>query len=163
MKNHLYLLFLLLIFSCSRPNSNELPLFNQLVFELGPGESVAPLNERINQAYTGFFKQDSIQVPLYKSIHHADYQLFIGLPFETSVPDMIRDQLNPQDSSTLDIRSDSLSFYKKSHSGDVYLAEYAEAYPDGSLIYVSAISHSEKHRDSLFNATQLSQRIRSKK
>jgi hypothetical protein len=82
------LLFILLSFiltsSCSS-NGDRLELPNQRYFLAAAGERIFAPNTIEEKRYHAYFNTiDSIQIPLFKSIFHSDYTLFLGIPVGTS-------------------------------------------------------------------------------
>lgn len=140
------LLFLLasVLSSCSSENSNEVSLFNGLVFKMHQGESVEDIDSKIKNNYSDYFDDNRIDIPLYKYIKHNNYEIFLGLPYNTSSEAMIQSQLEKQDSSIIKftVESDSSSFYKEYMKNNFYIAEYAIKTRNSSLIYICAISDS---------------------
>jgi hypothetical protein len=160
MKNSVIILLLILILSCSSEKRNEIPLFNDLTFKINDGETIGVINSKIVNKYTEYFNSSLIQVPLFKYIKHNNYEIFIGIPYNTSIEAMIQNQLEKQDSIITNLKIDSLCYYKNYKRNDFYLAEYAVKVANKSLIYISAMSNSKKLSDSLFNELILSNRIK---
>ncbi|MFA9388174.1 MAG: hypothetical protein ACERKD_00115 [Prolixibacteraceae bacterium] len=144
--------------SCLETNK-EISLFNGLKFELNKGEVVNYVDMHVNDKYTRYFNNRKIQIPLFKYIKNADYEIFIGVPFNTTIDAFIQDQLKNQDFATTKITYDSISCYKNSKMDNFYIVEYARNYSNKSLLYIAAISNSLELSDSLFSMSQLSNRI----
>lgn len=136
--------FLLIsIFSCSSKKENEIPLFNGLTFQLNEGESIGEIDSRAKGNYAEYFNSP-IQIPLFKYIQHSDYQMFIGLPYNTSIESMTQYELNKQDSliANLTFESNSISYYKEYERNNFHITEYAVNKEGNSLIYIATISDS---------------------
>ncbi len=68
-------------------------------------------------------------------------------------------QIFQQSNNTLELHTDSLSYFYKTHNNDTtYISEYSKVF-DKNLIYILAISNSKKIADSLFNRSELSNRF----
>jgi len=159
MKNSVIILLIITILSCSREKKNEIPLFNEITFKINKGEAIGVVNSKIKNIYTENFNNSEIQVPLFKYIKHNNYEIFIGIPYNTSIEELAQNQLEKQDSLMTNLSSDSLCYYKKYKRNDFYIAEYAAKVANNSLIYISTMSISRELTDSLFNKLDLSNRI----
>ena len=95
-----------------------------------------------------------------KYIKHADYEIFIGIPYNTSIQQLFQNQLKKQDSLIDMLYSDSHSHYVKYKRNDFYIAEYATKVASNSLIYIYTMSISKEVTDSLFNKFELSSRVK---
>ncbi len=151
------------LIACSKEKekSNEVLLFNNIVFALQKGEVVEPIDEPVKNKYFKYLGNQNIQIPLFRYIKHTNYEIFIGLPFNTSIKDIVDSQLNKteaKDTSSLFQNSPS-AFYKKNNKDDVYITAYASEIDKKSLIYITAITASKALSDSLFNQNELSKRI----
>ena len=158
MKN-IFSIIIILILSCSSEKSNEIPLFNELTFKINDGEAIGAINSKIKRKYTEYFNNSLIQVPLFKYIIHNNYEIFIGIPYRTSIEAMVQSQKEKNDTTITMLNSDSLSYYTIYKKNDFYISEYAAKISNNSLIYMSTMSNSYNLTDSLFNESRLSNRI----
>ena len=152
MKNVVIFFLSLAILSCtSTKNENEVSLFNNLVFKLKQGEVIQKATLEVKDRYTNYFNSSSIQVPLFKYIKHKDYEIFIGIPYNTSIEVMIENQLNRQDSliqnSTL--QRDSSYFLSTYNIAQSHIIEYAVKSENNSFIYLAAIADSRAINESI--------------
>ncbi len=151
----LILLLTTIIISCSNENKNVIELFNELTFNLHKGENIANLNPIINNRYIEILDSDQIQVPLFKYIKHKNYELYIGIPYNTSLEAITQDQANNSISST----KDSLHYFSQYKKGELFISKYVAKYNNESLVYICTVSNSSKQSDLLFNKVELSKRI----
>lgn len=145
--------------SCTSKKENELPLFNELSFKMSEGESNNEINSESKNLYFKYFNNQNIQVPLFRHISHKNYQIFIGIPFNSSIEAMTQAQSKKIDSMLINFKSDTSSFYNKYKVDEIYITEYAAKFASKSLIYISTMSDSRALTDSLFNELALSKRI----
>ena len=129
MNRLLIILFLLPLSSCSSgaTNDNELPLFNNLVMQLNTDETVQSITPESQEIYQRHFSQGDIQVPLYRHISHTEYDLFVGIPYRTSLKDLKEGYFAIQDSTWSDLNTqiDSTSNYRIYQDCSYYRSEYA--------------------------------------
>ena len=163
MKYFYIVLLSISVISCTVEKKNETPLFNGLTFNLYDGEAIEEINSRTGERYSCFFNDGIIQIPLYKYIKHSNYDIFIGIPYNTSIEALVKSKIAKQDSTDAYFKSDSVSFYKKYAKDGLYITEYASKIEDLSLIYIAAMSESRELSDSLFTETKLSERINTNK
>jgi hypothetical protein len=159
MKNSVIILLVITILSCSREKKNEILLFNEIKFKINEGEAIGIVNSKIKNIYTENFNNSQIQVPLFKYIKHNNYEIFIGIPYNTSIEALVQNQLEKHDSIITNIKSDTLSYYIKYKRNGLYITEYAANVASNSLIYISTMSISKELTDSLFNKLDFSSRI----
>ena len=154
------LLFLLIattvLWSCSNSDPKQLDLFNELYFELSEGEKVSPISLQAKESYSLLFNNGPIQIPLYKYIEHADYQIFIGLPYDTSVEAIREDRAKKNEGSST---SGANSFYRTFQENKLSCAEYVTKIQEKSTIYVAVMSSSKEVKD-LFHEEKIAKRIR---
>lgn len=153
------ILVLISIISCSGGKRDEIDLFNGLSFKMEEGETLANIDFITSDMYTKYFNSGNIQAPLFRHIKHAGYDIFIGIPYNTSIVAMVEDQLERKDSAITSFRSDSLRYYKNYKRDAYYITEYAAKAANKSLIYICTMSNTKELADSLFNELKLSERI----
>lgn len=149
--------------SCGSKKQHEIQLFNELTFQIYKGEAITDVNYNSKTQYFKYFNNQTIQIPLFKYIKHNDYEIFIGIPYNTSIENMLKNQLEKQDCTMTNFRIDSLAYYKKYVRDNFYITEYATKSPSKSLIYIATISKLANLSDSLFNELELVKRINIKK
>lgn len=159
MKNLIIVLIFLSILSCSDVNRNIIPLFNEITFEMNEGEEMDVITSSIKDIYAENFNNSEIQIPLFKYIKHSNYQIFIGIPYNTSINKLTLNQMRKQEDLISNLKSDSLYFYDRYKRGDFYMTEYAAMFSNNSLIYISTISPSKELTNSLFIQTELKRRL----
>lgn len=159
MKNSIIVLIFLSILSCSDINRNIIPLFNGITFEMNEGEEMGVITSSVKEIYAENFNNSEIQIPLFRYIKHSNYQIFIGIPYNTSINELTQNQLRKQEDLISNLKGDSLYFYDRYKRGDFYMTEYAAMFSNNSLIYISTISPSKELTDSLFIQSELLSRI----
>jgi hypothetical protein len=85
-----HLLWLLLAACSPPPDQSGVPLFNELIFSLQPGEQALPPDGLTAEAFRRYTASDSsgLQLPLFKYIRHPQYELFIALPVGASLDEL---------------------------------------------------------------------------
>lgn len=147
------------IISCSPKKDNEIHLYNEIYFKINEGEAIGVADSKTRDIYTENFNNGPVQIPLFKYINHKDYDIFIGLPFNTSLDALIQNQPAKLDSLISNQESDTLSYYIAYKRNGLYITEYAVKLTGSSLVFISTISRSKEITDSLFNKFGLSTRI----
>lgn len=163
-KNLLSLLLLLTSFQActSSDQDKQILIFNSLSLKLIQGESLVDINPEIKEKYLSYFKNSTLQIPLFKCIKNKDYTLYLGIPYDTSIEKLVELQTIDQTSNPTVLQSDTVSYlFKKQKNDTTYLSEYSKVF-DQNLIYVLAVTHSKTMSDSLFNQTDLANRFNQK-
>ena len=159
----IFISLLSLFTSCTKTkNNNQLELFNNITFELKAGEQVVDIKPNINELYTELFNNHEPQVPLFKFIKHSNYKVFIGIPYNTSIDEMIKSQLQKPDSSLIFLKSGHNFIYNTYRNNEYYITEYSEVLKNKTIIYISSVSNEKSISDSLFNMLEISKRIKLK-
>ena len=97
------------------------------------------------------------QIPLFKCIEHDDYQLFIGLPIQTNLFDLMRDSVSNELSSQFSTDSSSY-YYKIAKHENTYSMEYVQEI-DEDLFYLLGISSNEKEFKEHLNLQSVQKRF----
>ena len=160
MNKLIYLLFCFLFVCCSNNSKhNEVEIFNGLKFKLQEAEVQENINDVTKKNYFSFFGKNKNQLPLFKFIKSKNYEIYIGLPFKTSIPKLLSNSISVNDSSVIILNSDSVSFmFRKSKLNNNYITEFAKQY-DANIIYLLCVSNSKFVSDSVFSFEKLSKRI----
>ena len=141
------------MFVCCSNNSNGLK------FKLQEAEVQENINDVTKKNYFSFFGKNKNQLPLFKFIKSKNYEIYIGLPFKTSIPKLLSNSISVNDSSVIILNSDSVSFmFRKSKLNNNYITEFAKQY-DANIIYLLCVSNSKSVSDSVFSFEKLSKRI----
>ncbi|KAA9331824.1 hypothetical protein [Adhaeribacter soli] len=152
-------LVLLVVFlsSCSNENISELSIFNNLAFRLHSKEKVMPLEAASEKKYRTYFNHHSqTQIPLLKHVKHQDYEIFIGIPYNTTLERLkkSRAEADPKDFSC------APNYCLKHYQRDsLTITEYIYRTSDQSLIFIAALTSSQRLSDSLFNALAMERRL----
>lgn len=150
---------LILFLSCTNVKNDEISLFNKLNFKILSGEYECEINSSTQDTYRRFFDNNKIQIPFFKHIKHSNYDIFIGIPYNTSLKQIIQDRIQNLDTLSTKFKSDSVSFFKAFRKDIYFISEYSIIVSNKTLIYVSTLSLSKEVSDSLFNYLSLSKRI----
>lgn len=126
---------------------------------MNEGEEMGVITSSVKEIYAENFNNSEIQIPLFRYIKHSNYQIFIGIPYNTSINELTQNQLRKQEDLISNLKGDSLYFYDRYKRGDFYMTEYAAMFSNNSLIYISTISPSKELTDSLFIQSELLSRI----
>ena len=158
----LILATLLLLSSCKGTrNSNELALFNNISFFLEENERIETITPQLSDDFQHYYQNDHFQVPLFRCIKGAEYTIFIGLPFNTNIHDLIEFQKLLQDSVISELITDNTSYYLIERKiGDDYYMEYA-INCDHNLISILAVSQDKETLNHHFNYDKISNRLSS--
>ena len=159
MRKTILLLTLFTVFSCTHKNEQVLDLYNGISFELKKGENPTEIRSELNKLYEEYFNNKQPQVPLFRYIMHPNYKLFIGIPFDSSIQQLISAQLAKTQLNGGKLESGGDYFYASYQKDGFYIAEYAKKLKQNSIIYVSAMTIQKEIADSLFTKVQLSKRL----
>jgi len=127
------------------------------------GEAVMDVNSSITQMYTEYFNKQQVQIPLFRYIKHANYVIFIGIPYDTSIAKMIKTQSEKPDSCHLLLETNSNSFFNRYKKNGYYITEYATVLGNKSIVYLATLADTKEISDSLFNKSEMTKRIILKK
>lgn len=133
-------------------------LFNDTSFSLERDESITQITPELRARFQSYFDAYSFQVPLFKCAKSPEYTVFIGLPLNLNLNDLITGQ-NTDFSSVQN--TDSLTYlYKSRQIDNDYVSEYT-INCNGNHILILAETSNKTIADSLFNYQKLSQRLTS--
>lgn len=127
------------------------------------GETLMGIKPSINELYSAYFNNRQPQIPLFKYVKHLNYQIFIGIPYDTSISNMIKAQLEKPDSLRVFFESNPNYFFTKYERDGLYITEYASVYENRNILYISTITNMKEISDSLFNMSDVSTRIKLKR
>lgn len=160
MNKILYLLLIFISFSCQPEQSNpqQIPLFNELTFNLLDDEKLVELNDTIKESYFNFSTPDIMQIPLFRYIQGNDYHIYIGLPYRTSLK-KIATSIELAQHNTLfeSSTTNEQSYFKRYSNNDNYCSEYTVKI-GSNTIYILAVTSSIN-----FSETQLNQKMIAKR
>lgn len=146
---------------CKKPTLNTIQLFNGIEFKLEGEEKISNKDSISNEFFKSIFDQSTIQAPLFKNIAATTYNLYLGIPINTSINKILKykSTLSPSDEK---IFTDSTTFFLiKYKKDDDYILELAKNFDD-NLIYVVAKTKSAKISDSLFQKEVILNRFHKK-
>lgn len=151
-----------ILLQCSSSPDNEISLFNNIVYHLEEGESVENITPGTVLLYDSLFNGPKAQIPLFRSIGHEDYTIFIGLPFNTTYNQLLESKTKHSDTAdNFQIITDSC-FFSKYHVESGKVAEYLVQLEENSLVFVAALSNTSFAPDSLFTLKKFHNRISQK-
>jgi hypothetical protein len=158
MKLFLSFLLLTVFLSCSSPVKDGVQLYNNLYFITSEGELEDIITEETLAFYDENFNNSSPQKPIYKNIHHKDYNLYIGIPIRTTFEKLSAQKQTVRD-SIIEINFCDTIHYVKSYSNDAIFVELTRKLEPNSLIYIAAYTKNSALADSLLTQTKLSNRL----
>lgn len=159
MQKVFFVLFILLagLSSCTTQNQNGIPVSNNLAFKTLPAEKELPLTAAAEQKYRAYFNnQPQNQIPLLRHIKHPDYELFIGLPFNTTFSRLKQSRTQTGKPGF----SCSENMCTQAYQADsLQITEYLYQAPGQSVVFIAALSSRPQLPDSLFQPAALKQRF----
>ena len=151
-----------LLFQCSPKSENEIFLFNDIFYQLEEEESIEEITQNRVELYDSLFNRNKPQIPIFRSIKHQDYSLFIGIPYQASYEQILKTKSKQKDSLLIsEVITDSCWFIKY-RVKDSIAAEYLAKTKDSSLIYMAMLSINHSKADSLFSLNEFKNRISKK-
>lgn len=147
-----FLAMICTICACQKANHNQVELIDGTHLLLQEKEVLKTPDPLVGEQYTRLFNAGPIQIPLFKYLKHPDYELFVGLPIDSSIPEIWQ-----RDSSLTDV-TDSL-FYRCYSIENLNIAEYASKTPQGTLLFIAYVSSSLPLSDPLFSLEMMSERL----
>jgi hypothetical protein len=153
---------LILFLSCSKESSNSITLFNSISFEIRTGEIPDHNLFDINDLYTTHFNNRLIQIPLFKYISHPEYKIFIGIPYDTSINEIVMSKSQITDSCCIDYERNSVYFFIRYKKDRFFITEYARLFDNGNIVYISTMTGIEELSNTLFNKFNISERLKNK-
>ncbi|MCC6726638.1 MAG: hypothetical protein IT258_19205 [Saprospiraceae bacterium] len=159
MNNKILVFFLFLLVGCgTKENPNEIQLFNGYALSLKAGESVAEIDETISKRYAEAQKNSNFQVPLFRYISHKDYDMFVGVPYNTSLEEIAaayQQQANAEGTS-VECNGAQCCLIEK-NSG--YHCKCAFKNADNSLVFIMLESKAATLPDNLMKTSALAARL----
>lgn len=153
-----YTLLIIFFVGCASSKKNDIMLLNNYHFKLAAGEKVEPNDKEIVNRYEKYFNNDdSLQIPLYRYIKSTDYEMFIGIPMTTTLPQVSRLEMNRD--TLLTARDTQTSSFKQYQKDSLYVTRYFTSPDRENLMAFFVLTKSEKISDSLFNEELFSERI----
>lgn len=149
-----------LLSGCASKARQEIPLFNDLGFQLLAGEKSARVDSRKEHSYASLTSSSSIQIPLFKCIEGSGYTIYLGIPVNTSIPQLAR-QRGKEIPNPLISASDTSTYSYLRHQQDTLLLTEFTRRMDANIFYVLAVCQSPSMADSLFSLEALLGRINS--
>lgn len=163
MKKGIYCIALLtMLFSCT--SNNKTILDQETSYIIPTGYKVVPINQVDVDVYKSFFRENGDNsVALYRVLTGKNYQIYLGIGFNTSV-DKMKAQIRPlseqnivfedstkADAFTLALRKDSLT----------YLTHYIRALKSGTKFLFTVVSAGQP-ADTTFTRQQIENQLKVK-
>lgn len=154
---YLQLIILFFLFSCTNniSSSKKVELFNHTYINLEDGDKVLEITPVVKEKYLNTFSQ-SLQIPLFRYVGNKDYEMFIGIPFNTSLSELIT--AYSASAGKIETTTDSSTyFYAIEKSDSAIIVNYTKLL-DKNMVSLIAVSKSTKSV-SLLSVKALSERI----
>jgi hypothetical protein len=143
--NYTFVLFILasltILTGCQQDQVEDaLPLVNGIFLSKAEQEIVIPTQDTIiTKTYEQYFNwREDVQIPLFKSIKHPDYWLFVGLPVGA---DLQRLSAKLPTEQVIQKNKEQERYYQLRLKKDYYLIEYAQNFESAqSLIYLALLT-----------------------
>lgn len=160
MRNLLLIVSFAFLISCHQKDHSDeaIEIFNNHTFKLDKAESSIPLTDEIHQRYDSLIAGKELQIPLFKYVKSSNYNLYIGVPYKTSLKKIKDQEIFPGTLRTSQKGKSGKFMHKTYTAYGSFLAEYAENL-EGNLVYVLGISSSKPTADSVFSLKSFSNRI----
>jgi len=157
MRLFLFALIAIFLFSCNTKKENGISLFNNYVFRLLPNEQPLKITDVTKREYFKYIQNKSIQIPLFRYIKSNLYELYLGLPVNVALSEILKPNLSYSVRKTDNLRYD---FKEYKTLDNYYVVEYVvKIKPYNNMLYVLGVTKSKEISDSLFNFKTLSNRI----
>ena len=139
--------------------SNSIAFFNGTALQLTKKEKELPIDSLALDLYKNIWAERPIQVPFYKYIQSADYKVYLGIPFSTSLKQACIMYTMQEQPSNFIIHTDTTSYLFTSSSSDSsFVTEYFWKGENG-LLFLRANGIKNNYTDSLFSENMLKSRI----
>ena len=158
MQKYIFLISIVLITAAScttttQNTPNSLAIFNGISFELQAGEKELPIDKNEKETYSQYFGHTKHQIPLLKYVRHADYEIFVGVPYRVAIQDLQKTTQNYTGST------DSTIFFHQYNHKDTCFCEYATHKGKQGMIYIAIRSLTEQPCAAICTETALSNRL----
>ena len=143
---------------CTSKQDQSVLLFNKISFKLNNAEEVVKIDTKKKEIFNSYFDKNDVQIPLFRCIKSDKYLIFIGIPFNTSLKELINYSLTQSLNQTF-FEGDSISCFYKTYSNEKeQITTYARNFSN-NLVYVLTVTNSTELSDSLFSTKELSNRF----
>jgi len=156
---YLIILLALTLFGCSVEEKRTIQFFNGISFEIRNSESLGEVNEHSNLSYASCIDSLGVQIPLFKVVNGNQYTIYLGIPVDTSLEDIIKKSQSRFEISKT-IETDSLTYcYFKVNNNKQHLCVLTRK-TENSMVFLIAESPSKQVLDSLFNKQSFINRLK---
>ncbi|MEO0472354.1 MAG: hypothetical protein AAF206_22210, partial [Bacteroidota bacterium] len=102
--------------SCQQETpSNQIALFSDRCFRLNLNEDVPDIDQAIADRYAAYFNNGQSPVPLFRYVRADSCDIFLGLPYGSTLDKLMTGKLINQDRDLFGIETDSAIFFIKRH------------------------------------------------
>lgn len=161
MKQFCLLLFISsMLFSCGNTATQQdgtISIFNNVSFIINENEKIVENTKDLQEEYEKHLQltQKDISIPLFKNIVHPDYQIQIGIPFNTNLEEL--KQLYTNQSLSKNINKDNYNFKQLEKDG-IYYSMLVQKTPRNYIYLLASTSSEDIHKQQL-NEANLTKRI----
>lgn len=148
--------------SCTNPNPNEIPLFNNVKFLKLSTEKVKEIDSISQSEYENYFNNiKEIQLPLYRVVEGKSYDIYLGIPFRCSLKKLFNARQKSLKKDTLFLTEKKVDhcFYQYKKDG-LFFTEYLLCLGGNSIICIFGVTNNTQTMDTLFNQKSISKRFR---
>jgi len=155
----LYFSISMTLVCCTSKQDQSVLLFNKISFKLNNAEEVVKIDTKKKEIFNSYFDKNDVQIPLFRCIKSDKYLIFIGIPFNTSLKELMDYSLTQSLNQTF-FEGDSTSYFYKTYSNEKeQITTYARNFSN-NLVYVLTVTNSTELSDSLFSTKELSNRFK---
>jgi hypothetical protein len=157
MKYSIFFTLFIFFISCrTQEGKNEIDVFNNIKFVLKNSE----IQKQVNPEVANLFQQYSspLSIPLFRHISSNHYDIFLGIPYNTSFKKLLSANYKDQN-RIVEARTDSATYFYKKFQTDTNFVSIYVIEEKNNLIFLLSTTHSQPLADSLFNYTELKNRI----
>lgn len=150
-----FIIAIITLISCANKNEPLIYIFNDVAFKTLKGEREIKIEKQIQQDYLKYFGDNKI--PLFKVIQNNTYVIYLGLPYNLKMMDIVNYVKEKRDSSFTNVTADKHTLTViRSHNGYSTTECYYKI-DSINLLYIASISNGDTN--SMANAKKLIQRI----
>lgn len=150
-------LSLVILTACNSTDSNEILLTDGNYFQLNNGEEISTKDQETVDYYFSLIEDTTIQVPLYKSIVASDYNIYLGIPFNTEFSSMVTAH-NDLAEKTINKETSENKFYIQYEKDSLLITKYIEKFEE-DLILVMIENKLNSKLDSVNSFKSINNRI----
>ena len=137
-KIYLFILVFSLL-SCSNKEGRQINFPNNISFDLVEDEMLEfETTLETTDKYFSFFKKEKNRVPLYRSIKHFDYSMYVGLPYGVDLMSIKNKGLLALEGEVLsDVEECVKCVYRLVKNKDQFVVQYIVKVDSGLIMFLS--------------------------